>query len=111
MPLLREIQSSGAPIAVATGVLAVFLFAAYLVHTYRKLKDFPGPFWAKFTDAQRSWWVKSMRAHEIHQEQHEKYGDAVRFGPNMISLSDPAAIPALYPMRAGFPKVHNHFLV
>ena len=65
----------------------------------------PGPFWAKFTDLQRVLIVKTGRSHEIHQKAHEIYGDLVRLGPNMVSVSDPNAIPVLYPMRPGFPKV------
>lgn len=56
---------------------------------------------AKFTDLQRMFWVKTMRAQEIQQEAHQKYGDCVRFGPNMVSIDDPAAIPILYPKRVG----------
>jgi hypothetical protein len=29
----------------------------------------------------------------------------------MVSISDPAAIPDVYPMRPGFPKVGNYLLV
>jgi hypothetical protein len=78
-----------------------------IFQTYWRLRDFPGPFWAKFTDFQRMFWVKTMRAQEIHQEVHDKYGDCVRFGPNTVSLADPAAIATLYPMRPGFPKVRS----
>ncbi|KAL8722234.1 MAG: hypothetical protein Q9181_007531 [Wetmoreana brouardii] len=75
-----------------------------LFRTYRRLKHIPGPFWARFTNLQRVSWVRSKRAHEIHTGLHHKYGDCVRFGPNMVSISDPAAIAAVYPMRPGFPK-------
>src|SRR3954467_7649101 len=84
----------------AGGVLLIYL-CVYLFRTYWKLRDIPGPLWAKFTDLQRMFWVKTMRAQEIHQEAHQKYGDCVRFGPNMVSIDDPAAIPILYPMRPG----------
>ncbi|KAB8073082.1 cytochrome P450 [Aspergillus leporis] len=32
------------------------------------------------------------------------YGPVVRFGPNIVSVSDPRAIPTIYPSRPGFPK-------
>ncbi|KAI0890809.1 cytochrome P450 [Annulohypoxylon nitens] len=76
----------------------------HLFTTYWKLRTIPGPFWAKFTDAQRMLWVKTKKAEIIHLEAHEKYGEFVRLGPNMVSLNDPAAIPELYPMRPGFGK-------
>ncbi len=92
-----------------TGLAALVLLLAYLCYhvfrTYSTLKDIPGPFWARFTNLQRLLWVKTFRSHEIYQKSHEEYGDLVRIGPNVVSVADPAAIPALYPMRAGFPKV------
>lgn len=97
---------AGVP-AITFGVVGALL--AYVVYSrftsYWRLRDVPGPFWAKFTDIQRFFWVKTMKAQYIHWDVHQKYGDVVRFGPNTVSLADPAAIPALYPMRAGFPKV------
>jgi hypothetical protein len=90
----------------ALGLLTA-LICYYYLQTYLRLKHIPGPFWAKFTDWQRVFWVKSKRAQEIHLEQHQKHGDVVRFGPNMVSLADPNLIPELYPMRPGFPKVCN----
>jgi hypothetical protein len=50
-------------------------------------------------------WIGTKRAHLILQDMHEKYGDVVRIGPNMVSFSNPKAIPTVYPMRPGFPKV------
>ena len=94
------------PSATFSTINVLVLYLCYhLFRTYWKLRDFPGPLWAKFTNLQRVHWVKTKRAQEIHQKAHQKYGDVVRFGPNMVSLSDPALIPGLYPMRAGFPKV------
>ncbi|KAM0804923.1 cytochrome P450 [Usnea florida] len=87
---------------VATSFLTAFSW--YLWSTYRRLKDVPGPFWARITDLQRMFVVKTGRSHEIHQKAHDKYGDMVRLGPNMVSVSDPNTIPAVYPMRPGFPK-------
>jgi hypothetical protein len=87
---------------------------AYLIYhvwrTYARLKDVPGPFWAKFTNLQRVLWVKTGRSHEIYQSIHE-HEDFVRVGPNMVSISNPAAIPDVYPMRPGFPKVGSYLAV
>lgn len=85
-------------------IIALILLGFQLLRTWWRLKSIPGPFWAKITNFQRVFWVRTGRAHEIHMEMHEKYGDFVRFGPNMISIGDPAAIPTVYPMRPGFPK-------
>ncbi|EPE27455.1 Cytochrome P450 [Glarea lozoyensis ATCC 20868] len=49
-------------------------------------------------------WVPTKRAHLILQEMHEKYGEVVRIGPNMVSFCNPEVIPIVYPTRQGFPK-------
>jgi hypothetical protein len=86
-------------------VLLPLIYLSYHIWcTYARLKDVPGPFWARFTNLQRVLWVKTGRSHEIYQTIHE-HEDFVRVGPNMVSISDPAAIPDVYPMRPGFPKV------
>ncbi|KAF3771152.1 cytochrome P450 [Cryphonectria parasitica EP155] len=89
--------------AVIGGLITIYVLFSVLA-SYWRLRDMPGPFWAKFTDAQRMSWVFTKKAETIHLDLHKKYGEFVRLGPNMISLSDPVAIPELYPMRPGFIK-------
>lgn len=74
-----------------------------VVSIYR-LRHIPGPFWAKFSNLQRLAWVRTGRSHDIYSEIHAKYGDCVRIGPDVVSISDPSAIATVYPMRPGFPK-------
>lgn len=88
-------------------VLLLAYFCYHIFRTYSRLSDVSGPFWAKFTNLQRVLWVKTGRSHEIYQNIHGEYGDFVRIGPNAVSISDPAAIPAVYPMRPGFLKVRS----
>lgn len=94
---------------VSNALLAIALlisFCCYVIfQPYLKLRHIPGPLWARFTNLQRVLWVQSRRAHVLHQQVHEKFGNVVLFGPNMVSVSDPAAIAAIYPTRAGIPKV------
>jgi hypothetical protein len=93
-----------------TSIIGFFLTSLYCWHifrTYWRLKHVPGPLWAKFSDLHRVWIVKTMNSHEIHQHYHLRYGDLVRLGPNMVTISDPAAIPTVYPMRPGCPKVRT----
>ena len=91
--------------AIATlGYLLIYL-CHHVLRTYYRLQDVPGPFWARVTNLQRVWWVRTKRAHRIHLALHDEYGECVRFGPAMVSISDPAAIAVVYPIRPGFPKV------
>ncbi|KAF2135595.1 uncharacterized protein K452DRAFT_293104 [Aplosporella prunicola CBS 121167] len=98
--------------ATLTKIVLLFipsLFISLLVHRiisdYLKLRHVPGPFFAAFSNLPRVSWVLSKRAHNKHIELHEKYGDLVRFGPNMVSCSDPTQIPTIYPLKGrGFVK-------
>ena len=81
------------------------LITLQLCRTWWRLRQIPGPLPAKITNFQRMGWIGTKRAHLILQDMHEKYGDVVRIGPNMVSFSNPKAIPTVYPMRPGFPKV------
>lgn len=94
-----------APVSILGLLLAYLCY--HILRTYWRHKKIPGPFWARFTNLQRVRWVLSGRAHEVHQDLHAQYGDCVQFGPNMVSISDPAAIALVYPMRPGFPKVRS----
>ncbi|CAG7958566.1 unnamed protein product [Penicillium salamii] len=91
-------------LAKSLAIIAILCLSLNVLVTYWRLRYVPGPLWARLTNLQRVWWVKTGRAHEIHNEMHDKYGTFVRFGPNTVSVSDPEAIATLYPMRMGFVK-------
>ncbi|KAI9370220.1 cytochrome P450 [Aspergillus egyptiacus] len=82
----------------------VSITVLHLARVYWRLRHIPGPLLCKFTNQRRVAWVKTKRAHEIHHDLHEQYGEVVQLGPNMVSVSNPAYIPILYPIRPGFPK-------
>lgn len=84
-------------VATVTAGVSFFLWIAYI---YFKLAHIPGPFLARFTDVIRLSWVVSYKAHDIHVAQHRKHGSLVRFGPNMVSVADPAEVGTIY----GFSK-------
>ncbi|RAH66101.1 cytochrome P450 [Aspergillus aculeatinus CBS 121060] len=88
---------------VAALILGLYLAYATIV-AYQRLSQFPGPVWARFTNLPRVRWLQTGRSHDIHMDLHEKYGTFVRLGPNMISISDPNALPTVYPSRPGVKK-------
>lgn len=92
-------------LAKVLAIISLLCLSLNVLVTYWRLRYVPGPFWARLTNLQRVGWVRTGRAHEIHNEMHDKYGTFVRFGPNIVSVSDPEAITTLYPMRMGFVKV------
>ncbi|KAH8808618.1 cytochrome P450 [Xylogone sp. PMI_703] len=68
------------------------------------LKDIPGPFFAKFTNLWRFFDTYSGRPELTQRILHERYGNAVRLGPNIVSLSDPSLIRTIYSSKGEFIK-------
>ncbi|KAF2104916.1 cytochrome P450 [Rhizodiscina lignyota] len=76
---------------------AVPLFITHLLVRYSKLRSVPGPFLAAFTDLWR-WRAqqKTLFYGPTLVKLHEQYGKLVRIGPNLVSISDPAAVNVVY---------------
>ncbi|KAB2580509.1 Coagulation factor 5/8 type [Lasiodiplodia theobromae] len=89
----------------ASVALAVYLLllAVYRL-TLHPLARYPGPFLAKITpwrDVYHAWrGDKHLDFYELHQ----RYGPFVRYGPNTLSINDPAALKAIYGHRANVRK-------
>lgn len=88
--------------------VVLLLVSLQQLGTWWRLRHIPGPFLGSLTNIQRVWWVRTKRAHLIHQEIHEKYGEVVRTGPNMVMFSNPEAIPSVYTTKPGFIKVPTY---
>ncbi len=82
------------PILLALGPVALVI--VFTAHSYYRLSHVPGPFLASLTNISRLSWVVSNRAHDIHTALHRQYGPLVRFGPNMVSVGDPAEVGNIY---------------
>ena len=92
-------------LGLAAPLFAILFILFWSIHSHFRLRDVPGPFIAAWTNLPRLSWVLSNRAHEIHIRLHRQYGKMVRFGPNMVSISDPAEISAIYGFNPIFQKV------
>ncbi|KAH7108667.1 cytochrome P450 [Dendryphion nanum] len=87
------------------GVGAVVVVAQYIsAYLSSPLKQLPGPFVAKFSNWWRFFNHYSKTHIETQQALHKKYGNAVRIGPNTVSLSDPSLIKTIYSTRGTFVK-------
>jgi hypothetical protein len=91
--------------ALVVGIIAVILF--HLYRTYSRLRQIPGPFIAKFTNFYRFFLARRGFLHLYLDLAHQRYGPAVRFGPNLVCICDPEAIPTIFNLRGGFPKACN----
>ncbi|KAJ0414361.1 putative benzoate 4-monooxygenase cytochrome P450 [Aspergillus carlsbadensis] len=84
-------------------VLALSIVTWY-VRSYLRLRHIPGPFWARFSNLPRFLWVAGGNAHDVHIALHRKYGDLVRIGPNIVSVTDPEEIPKIYDFAGRYLK-------
>ncbi|KAH6986398.1 cytochrome P450 [Ilyonectria sp. MPI-CAGE-AT-0026] len=85
-------------------IIALFLLRLLFSYLNSPLRSFPGPFWAQFTDLWRVLDYWRCTQIQSHQQLHERFGLAVRIGPNMISLSDPSLLKTVYSTRGDFVK-------
>lgn len=101
---------------VSLSTLAVGIFLLGLAVTslerlqkYRtsSLKKVPGPFLARFSNLWRFLDAYGGRSELTQRTLHEKYGSAVRLGPNIVSLSDPALLRTIYNTRGDFLKASS----
>ncbi|KAL1639278.1 hypothetical protein SLS58_008120 [Diplodia intermedia] len=86
-------------------VLAAVVAIHILRNKFNKgLHKYPGPALAAYTD----WWrlidVWGRKTEQTHIHLHQKYGDFVRVGPNVISIADPKAIKTIYGLNKGMTK-------
>jgi len=79
---------------------------AYILNNYfhNGLQKYPGPFLASITDWWRFYDVLKRRPELTHIRLHEKHGDIVRLGPNVLSFADPKALKTIYGLNKGFTK-------
>ncbi|MCJ1309075.1 hypothetical protein MMC25_002730 [Agyrium rufum] len=85
--------------------IALVLCAGFVAARYSSpLRSIPGPFLASVTNFQRLYWTWTKTPFLKHIDLHRKYGKLVRLGPNVVSISDPAAIPTIYGFNYDFQK-------
>ena len=87
-------------------VLLAISWATTLVH-FSGLRTIPGPTIARYTDLLRAALAIKYSGRDInlYMKLHSEYGDVVRVGPRSVSVLDPAAIPAIYGVKARLEKV------
>jgi hypothetical protein len=94
-------------------LIASVLFGLLLLHLliYRfndGLSSIPGPALAKYTRLWKLYDAWSGQTHWTTIRLHRKYGDAVRIGPNHVTLNHPQAIAEIYSLSKPFMKVRRY---
>lgn len=89
------------------GSILLLLAALYLASNYLRpgVCAVPGPFLAKLSNLWRFIDVANGHAEVTLYKLHQKYGDYVRLGPNVVSVRDLDAVKIIYGINKGYQKV------
>ncbi|KAJ7485711.1 cytochrome P450 monooxygenase [Mycena latifolia] len=82
-------------LAAFPAAVALIHIAVYLVDPYG-IRQYPGPFLAKFSDAWLGWISQQGHRSEVIHEMHLKYGPFVRISPSEVSVADPEGLATIY---------------
>ncbi|KAL8979253.1 MAG: hypothetical protein Q9177_006190 [Variospora cf. flavescens] len=72
------------------------------------LKHVPGPYLAKLTNIYLLFIYYRRRQYPVTRHLHDRYGAAVRIGPNHVSLNDPTLIKKIYDMKGQYVKTPRY---
>ena len=75
------------------------------------IQRIPGPWLAAYTNLWRFIIVWNRHPEIHHVKLHQQYGDIVRLGPNVVSVTDIDAVKQIYALNSGFIKVMNPSLL
>ncbi|KAJ6526888.1 cytochrome P450 monooxygenase [Mycena vulgaris] len=100
---MLSLEFSIATLLALPAAIVFFHATIYLVDPYG-LRQYPGPFLAKFTDAWLGWTVQQGHRSEVIHELHKKYGSFVRISPSEVSIADSDAHSIVYAHGNGAQK-------
>lgn len=90
--------------------LPIILFTVTLIHFARNyltpgVSSIPGPYLAKITNIWRFIDVAKGHTEVTLHKLHQKHGDYVRLGPNVVSVQNLDALKIIYGINKGYQKV------
>ncbi|KAI1496961.1 cytochrome P450 monooxygenase [Biscogniauxia marginata] len=74
---------------------------------FHPLRRFPGPWIASVSDFFKLWVISTKQVHTLTLAAHARYGPVVRVAPNVLSISDPRLLPAVYHRRVDKTDVYT----
>lgn len=111
--MASSLAASSLPTSVGILLIAVLGYISVSsIISYRKLRQFPGPPLAAWTQLWLFWQVVSKQQRDAQVDAHSKYGPVVRVGPNLLLTNDPDVIrhmnlPASKWRRSGWYNAFN----
>lgn len=80
-------------------IVVVLVLSIRILYNYTRLWQIPGPVYACISDLWREYSRKSPNYSRRLLKLHQRHGQVVRTGPNVVSISEPEAIARIYGSR------------
>ncbi|KAI0894047.1 cytochrome P450 [Annulohypoxylon nitens] len=84
--------------ALYAGCIAIsycIFVSAYLLY-YHPLNGYPGPLLARVSDSYAGFYAIQRKLHLATYEDHKRYGNVIRYGPNRLIFNTPTALKDIY---------------
>src|ERR1700761_5385491 len=90
------------PVYALLSLPLLFLLAHFIpwLSDPHAIRDIPGPFLAKFSDAWLGYWATTGKRSEHIHKVHRGYGPVVRIAPNHVSICKLISYPPVGTQRA-----------
>ncbi|KAI1810420.1 cytochrome P450 [Poronia punctata] len=79
----------------ALAVTYILVYVTYQIFLH-PLSKYPGPFWAKLSDAYGGYYTQKKCSHLVTRQNHLKYGPVIRQGPNKLVFGSLSALRDIY---------------
>jgi hypothetical protein len=94
-----SVRISSTTIMLVCAIIVVLVLSIHFYYNYTRLWPIPGPVCACVSDLWRGYARKSPSYSRRLRKLHQRHGQVVRVGPNVISISEPEAIARIYGSR------------
>ncbi|KAI0157192.1 cytochrome P450 [Hypoxylon sp. FL1284] len=94
MPLLGVVSASVGYVS-WIAVCYLILVVWYRLY-YHPLKEYPGPLLARLSDSYAGFYALRKALHRATFEDHRRYGNVMRYGPNRLVFNTSAALRGIY---------------
>lgn len=80
-------------------IVVVLVLSIRVLYNYTRLWPIPGPVYACVSDLWRGYARKSPNYSRRLRKLHQRHGQVVRIGPNVVSISEPETVSRIYGSR------------
>ena len=88
-------------------IILVLIVFVRVFYNHTRLRSIPGPVFAGVSGLWRGYVQNFAGYRQTLSELHQRHGQVVRIGPNVVSVCDPVAIARIYGVDIDWKKVFS----